>query len=299
MKTQLKLSLLSITLCGLVACGSSGGSGGTPSPTPNQATEITPSNNSHTVSVPQNIDQQIKEQKTFSMYTYEVMDKPTHSTQFILLNTDFGTREIELDNFPRYQLVKENYTDKYLTADNETQGESGYIQVYNQTYSGIIGEESLYTITKFGKSLASGDNYQVYDIIGVHSTQEQLPHNQATYKGIAFDKEKVGNITYHVDFANKTGNGEITGLEKYGKITLNQGSISALTNEDKEWQVYKDKNLGIRASASSEKNTAVDGYDLLFFGPNAEEINGFVKEKDDSLMPDYRDYKIGFGATKQ
>lgn len=315
MKTQMKLSLLAFSLAGLVAC-SSGGSGSADS-TPNTATPASQTNSGQPLSqssgnnsptIPNttaplspNLAQQIKEQKVVGLYVSEVEGKPTKNTQFLMLGTDFGTKPIELDKFPRYQLVKENYTNKYLTGDNKAEEEGGYVRVYNQTYSAVVGM-TFYHIVESGKHSTSEDTYQIFNVVGVHTTQDQLPNNQATYKGIAFDdREQGGKITYHVDFANKTGSGEITGLERYGKISLHQGSIRNLTNEDQEWAVYKDNNQGIKSAATSEKIGDVRGYELLFFGPNAEEISGFVKETppEDKSISSLPNYKIGFGATKQ
>lgn len=315
MKTQMKLSLLALSLAGLVACSSGGG--GSADGAPNTATPVaqtnsgrsqpqtggnTPPTTPHTTaSLSPNLAQQIKEQKVVELYVSEIDGKPVRNTQFLMLNTDFGPKPIELDNFPRYQPVKENYTNKYLTDDNKPEEEGGYVRVYNQTYSAVVGDSLLYYVNQLGKHDASEDNYQIFDVVGVHTTQEQLPNNQATYKGIAFDDhEQGGKITYHVDFANKTGSGEITGLERYGKISLHQGSIRNLTNEDQEWVVYKDNNQGIKSTATSEKMDNVNGYELLFFGPNAEEISGFVKETHKGTpLPTGSDYKVGFGATKQ
>lgn len=315
----MKLSLLALSLASLVACSSGGGSStGSPSNTAMPETVVQQGNSGQTPSqstgnnpptIPNttaplspNLAQQIKEQKVVELYVSEINEKPTKNTQFLMLSTDFGTKPIELDNFPRYQLVQENYTNKYLTDDNRSEEEGGYVRVYNQTYSAVVGDKTLYYIGKFGKYTASEDNYQIFDVVGVHTTKEQLPNNQATYKGIAFDDhEQGGKITYHVDFANKTGSGEITGLERYGKISLHQGSIRNLTNEDQEWVVYKDNNQGIKSAATSEKIGDVRGYELLFFGPNAEEISGFVKETppEDKSISSLPNYKIGFGATKQ
>lgn len=314
MKTQMKLSLLAFSLAGLVACSSGGGGSadGTPKETvapqthsdqPHAQTgkNTLPTIPNTTAPLSPNLAQQIKEQKVVGLYVSEVEGKPTKNTQFLMLGTDFGTKPIELDNFPRYQLVKENYTNKYLTGDNKAEEEGGYVRVYNQTYSAVVGM-TFYHIVESGKHSTSEDTYQIFNVVGVHTTQDQLPNNQATYKGIAFDDhEQGGKITYHVDFANKTGSGEITGLERYGKISLNQGSIRNLTNEDQEWAVYKDNNQGIKSAATSEKIGDVRGYELLFFGPNAEEISGFVKETppEDKSISSLPNYKIGFGATKQ
>ncbi|QSZ39772.1 hypothetical protein CYK57_01954 [Actinobacillus pleuropneumoniae] len=98
----------------------------------------------------------------------------------------------------------------------------------------------------------------------------QFPtEGKATYTGVAFDSHSQGTLTYNVDFAKKTGQGSIEGLEHIGRLTLDQGEI------------YKSASSGGmrargRISADEWKNvrdTSGD-YQLGFYGKNAEEIAG-------------------------
>ncbi|EFM93455.1 hypothetical protein AP460_02151 [Actinobacillus pleuropneumoniae] len=139
---------------------------------------------------------------------------------------------------------------------------------------------------------------------------------------MAFDSHSQGTLTYNVDFAKKTGQGSIEGLEHIGRLTLDQGEI------------YKSASSGGmrargRISADEWKNvrdTSGD-YQLGFYGKNAEEIAGratlsqspygaWDSEKstylapvksisDKVLSPDRHDmnsgkdsFDVGFGGTR-
>lgn len=151
----------------------------------------------------------------------------------------------------------------------------------------------------------------------------QFPtEGKATYTGVAFDSHSQGTLTYNVDFAKKTGQGSIEGLEHIGRLTLDQGEI------------YKSASSGGmrargRISADEWKNVRdISGdYQLGFYGKNAEEIAGratlsqspygaWDSEKstylapvksisDKVLSPDRHDmnsgkdsFDVGFGGTR-
>ena len=103
---------------------------------------------------------------------------------------------------------------------------------------------------------------------GVETPLAAFPSaGQATYRGTAFDFDDDGALTYHVDFAAKSGAGEITGLERYGTISLNTAPIAVETTA-----------LGVsnyvgRGTAGSARGTQFD-YVLGFAGHQAEEIAG-------------------------
>nr|WP_315180015.1 factor H binding protein domain-containing protein [uncultured Cardiobacterium sp.] len=93
---------------------------------------------------------------------------------------------------------------------------------------------------------------------------------KATYNGTAFDHSDRGSFTYHVDFAAKTGQGHIDGLNKYkyGDITLAAGKI-----------IQEKSSVGIVGKASAATGGSFD-YDLTFSGNRAEEIAGFAANGD-------------------
>ena len=107
---------------------------------------------------------------------------------------------------------------------------------------------------------------------GVETPPAALPTaGKATYHGTAFDSNERGSLTYHVDFAAKTGQGHIDGLNKYkyGDITLAEGKFL-------EYKLLNgDSQALIRGNASAATGSSFD-YRLFFFGNRAEEIAGFA-----------------------
>ena len=116
---------------------------------------------------------------------------------------------------------------------------------------------------------------EISDLIpyGVVTPPAAIPAaGRATYHGTAFDRNERGSLTYHVDFAAKTGQGHIDGLNKYkyGDITLAEGKFSQdklLNGDSQTW-------IGGKASAAT--GSSFD-YALAFFGNRAEEIAGYAR----------------------
>lgn len=107
---------------------------------------------------------------------------------------------------------------------------------------------------------------------GVPTPPAALPAaGRATYNGTAFDHSDRGSFTYHVDFAAKTGQGHIDGLNKYkyGDITLAAGKITQETQLDGSNEAL------IRGKASAATGSSFD-YGLTFYGNRAEEITGYA-----------------------
>lgn len=121
--------------------------------------------------------------------------------------------------------------------------------------------------------LAVYENNQFVNIspYGIPTPSAALPTaGKATYNGTAFDHSDRGSFTYHVDFAAKTGQGHIDGLNKYkyGTITLAAGKITQGKLSD-----------GISGKASAATGGSFD-YDLTFSGNRAEEIVGYAANGD-------------------
>lgn len=114
------------------------------------------------------------------------------------------------------------------------------------------------------------------DAYGVGTPPAALPAaGRATYHGTAFDHSDRGSFTYHVDFAAKTGQGHIDGLNKYkyGDITLAAGKITQETQLDGSNEAL------IRGKASAATGSSFD-YALTFYGNRAEEIAGYAINDD-------------------
>ena len=109
---------------------------------------------------------------------------------------------------------------------------------------------------------ANGGDY------GVWSKAEQLPSSgRATYHGVAFDRADQGTLTYHVDFAARTGEGQIDGLPRYdGTINLRRAGF----------QTHDDGAIGVKDGAADTRYKGSLTYSTGFAGAGAEELTGYV-----------------------
>lgn len=123
------------------------------------------------------------------------------------------------------------------------------------------------------------------DVYSVETPLDAFPNTgKATYSGTAFDFDDEGALTYHVDFAAKSGAGEITGLDRYGTISLNTAQIAAETTAlgDSRYVGY--------GTAGSARGTQFD-YVFGFAGHQAEEIAG-------SAINNTNGDAVGFHGTR-
>ncbi|AHG74275.1 hypothetical protein X781_21300 [Mannheimia sp. USDA-ARS-USMARC-1261] len=151
-----------------------------------------------------------------------------------------------------------------------------YGSLYNQKYSVVKAQ-----IVKTGDDLSNVNS--IVEVKGLNT--EKLPsEGKATYNGKAFDAHGdegiyAGNLTYEVNFSERTGSGQIINTLD-GTIDLDKGNI--------------DKGL-ISSTAHHRKgeHTQSGRYEVQFFGPNAEEIGGKVDIQDDG-----RTHSFGISGTK-
>ena len=124
---------------------------------------------------------------------------------------------------------------------------------------------------------SSGSDY------GVWSKAEQLPSSgRATYHGVAFDRADQGTLTYHVDFAARTGEGQIDGLPRYdGTINLRKAGF----------QTHNDGGIGIKGGAADTRYKGSLTYQTRFAGAGAEELTGHVANVADGEY-------VGFHGTR-
>ncbi|QNS16105.1 factor H binding protein domain-containing protein [Mannheimia bovis] len=174
------------------------------------------------------------------------------------------------------------------TINALTKADRPHKMVYNQPYSVVIADYSGYVAynNQTGK-IFSDDRISSIHVRGLKTAEEAIPNEgTATYSGKAFngtirsdydwetgftDKVIEGKVTYNVDFNNRIGSGEITGLGD--DVILEQGAISG---------------TGITSSARQSYRSGQ--YSLDFYGPEAQEIGGkVILEGKDT---------IGFGGTR-
>lgn len=176
------------------------------------------------------------------------------------------------------KIVAEGFTSKDdLNIEQEPIIENGfetgqkevtrYSDLYNQKYSIITGNYIKDAGTETYKIKdpvfwESKDSYR-----GIETKLNNFPNEgRATYEGIAFDAKAQGQLSYTVDFVQRTGSGKITGLNHIGNITLEEGKILKLSGKDA---------MGVQGKARANEWNDVDGkYIAQFFGPKGEEIAG-------------------------
>lgn len=159
-------------------------------------------------------------------------------------------------------------------GDNYELISKGRAHIYRQNYSLIAGHSELKRIEKDPSGIERnlGVDDDSVDFVVKGSTTKILPAaGKFNYTGIATNGEKQGALSYTVDFKEKNGKGEITGIGE-NSITLSEAPIKEFSHTN-EFDNTVIKGQGIEGS----------NYKLGFFGPNAEEIVGTVTEGTNSI----------------
>ncbi|WP_304717622.1 factor H binding protein domain-containing protein [Neisseria viridiae] len=159
-------------------------------------------------------------------------------------------------------------------GDNYELISKGQAHIYRQNYSLIAGLSELERIEKDPSGIKRNLNVDddSVDLVVKGSTTKILPAaGKFSYAGIATDGKKQGALSYTVDFKEKNGKGEITGIGE-NSITLSEAPIKEFSHTN-EFDNTVIKGQGIEGS----------NYKLGFFGPNAEEIVGAVTEGTNSI----------------
>lgn len=188
----------------------------------------------------------------------------------------------------------ENVGDGILTADQ---------YIYKQIFSSVLARATK------DSSMWDDTNSPRFRVDGVVSdlVTETLPNEgSATYTGKAFHADQLGILTYNVNFKERTGEGKLSGFDKFADITLEKGNIENIPMKYQNTDVQ-----GIKSNASMADGTT-GKYELGFFGPNAEEIAGeayIFKHLDGSFKSNGRSAEkygyapergtmFGFGGTR-
>ena len=159
-------------------------------------------------------------------------------------------------------------------GDNYELISKGRAHIYRQNYSLIAGHSELKRIEKDPSGIERnlGVDDDSVDFVVKGSTTKILPAaGKFNYTSIATNGEKQGALSYTVDFKEKNGKGEITGIGE-NSITLSEAPIKEFSHTN-EFDNTVIKGQGIEGS----------NYKLGFFGPNAEEIVGAVTQGTNSI----------------
>lgn len=198
---------------------------------------------------------------------------------------------ISADAYPEGKIMRHDTAHVTTPTEEETQKHFQRHMVYNQKYSVILADYEIEQ--SYNNNTGSLENLDFsnpkIEIKGLKTEPAKIPQEgTATYSGKAFDgifqqpaqepftpptqvDEHLGNLSYTVNFTNKTGSGTITGFGP--NVELKEGKIS-----------------GSRISADAQHGREPGKYSLDFFGKDAEEIGGKVTLGG-------ADY-FGFGGTR-
>ncbi len=217
---------------------------------------------------------------------YGVDDVTVSTYQVSALGQNANGGSLDLSKVPLKQLTRAAHTESaqvrakvdgvYKTYTLTRSGES---HIYRQNYSLIAGiKPTSYSIQGDGVNKREPINDENYLTIKGTPTKILPTAGKATYSGAAFDGRNQGVLSYSVNFNERTGEGNITGLGE--KVVLNKGNITNINHNNK---IDGSHLQGYGIQGSSNKGN----YELGFFGANAEEIVGTVN-----------DGEIGFAGSR-
>lgn len=209
---------------------------------------------------------------------YGVDDATVLTYQVSTLGQNANSGSLDLSKAPLKTLTRAAHTESaQVRAEGNTytltrKGES---HIYRQNYSLIAGvKPTSYSIQGPGVNKTEAIRDEDYLTIKGTPTEVLPTAGKATYSGAAFDGRNQGVLSYSVDFKERTGEGNITGLGE--TVVLNKGNITHI-NHNNEIDGSRLQGYGIQGSSNK------GDYELGFFGANAEEIVGAVTEGTNSI----------------
>lgn len=217
--------------------------------------------------------QKLTEREQLIEIIKQKMSDTVESMGATLNNPWLMEKPINHDQLPQNQLYTQPVMALYPLGEDSEGMLVGDRYLYKQQYSVVYARNWLASLPD--GILSKGGRFSVNGIGNLLSEDEPtiLPsEGSATYRGKAFNANNMGDLTYRVDFEQRTGQGEITNFSNnIGHITLHQGSIN-----DQE----------IKADASMAGGIT-GKYTLGFFGPNGEEIAGdlYIDSSLDNSIP--------------
>lgn len=267
-----KMSVMSVVILGLTACG--GGGGG--------------SSEQATVDPPPVLSAQEKAQFEASQYYRGKYDNPAIFDALVKARTLTANGQII------ESLQKEN--GQWIISHDYRSLPQGFAtltgeEVVNEYRDAIVirsyrGFRSGLWVSYAQQASRTGAHRAVDSAAYMTKTPENhFPTaGKATYTGMAFDIDGQGSLTYHVNFSDKKGNGSIVGLPRYGTIVLHEAAIIPTLQPD---GVTHRIHAG---QASSAVQGALRDYRVNFAGDQAEELVGTVKINNNEM--------VGFHGTR-
>jgi hypothetical protein len=172
-------------------------------------------------------------------------------------------------------------------------------RLYELPYSTVTG------ITKtIQANDGSSDERTHIEIGGTPTPEAALPKmGKVIYNGLAFNKftnptdadlvagARPGYLSYTIDFDERTGEGEIAGLQlDAGEIRLNKGNLEKIHLDGQEViGVRSNADMAQASNGPAQQYTDIGDYELGIFGHNADAIAGKIANPT---------FSIGFGGTR-
>ncbi|TCP06002.1 hypothetical protein LVJ78_03460 [Uruburuella suis] len=164
-------------------------------------------------------------------------------------------------------------------AKDDVRVVEGTLRLYQQPYSVVIGSYmNNFKVNNEPVTLIDAESsFTIENILGLATTKTAIDalNIHAVYRGEAFTAKDKGTLVYNVDFKNRIGSGEITGLGQFGRVVLEKGDIEKFD----EFFDSKQAAFGISSTARAEKSNKQMFYGLMFAGPQAEEVSGLVIQR--------------------
>ncbi|KGQ66604.1 factor H binding protein domain-containing protein [Gallibacterium anatis] len=216
--------------------------------------------------------QKLTEREQLIEIINQKMSETVESMGATLDNPWLMEKPINHDQLPQNQLYTQPVMALYPLGEDSEGMLVGDRYLYKQQYSVVYARNWLASLPD--GVLSKGGRFSVNGIGNLFEDEPTIlpSEGSATYRGKAFNANNMGDLTYRVDFEQRTGQGEITNFSNnIGHITLHQGSIN-----DQE----------IKADASMAGGIT-GKYTLGFFGPNGEEIAGdlYIDSSLDNSIP--------------
>lgn len=226
-----------------------------------------------------NLDKKVTE--TINILKYITYENPSYVDKPLgfLAKEDLVTKkdpiienDRETDKFTTTTTYSDIYNQKYSVITGNYHKQDREYQTFEYYYEDGDDRNSSPSHFRYVNSTQTTENYNVNNAQGFKAPVDKFPlEGKATYIGVAFDAKKQGELTYTVNFAERKGSGEITGLDHIGDITLQEADLYKSASEG---------NMKIKGTAVAndwQNEGGVTGnYNVDFFGPNAEEIAGKI-----------------------
>ena len=178
----------------------------------------------------------------------------------------------ETDRFITTTTYSDIYNQKYSVVTGNYHKQDREYQTFEYYYEDGDDRNSSPSHFRYVNRTQTTENYDVNDARGFKTPVDKfLTEGKATYNGVAFDAKKQGELTYTVNFAERKGSGEITGLDHIGDITLQEADLYKSASEGN----MKIKGYAV-ANDWQNEGGVTGNYNVDFFGPNAEEIAGKI-----------------------